>query len=139
MYRSWRTVRLRYEIVRLLTCLAIAIAFVLVHFSLGIWDHSRIALLPIWFLVAFAAMVAARMLGRMVLRIRRASGHDRRSVAFAGCTDVAVNLHDTFRAHGWMGIDVVGYFDDRAPSGARPLAKNAKLEGQLCRPDPDGP
>jgi putative colanic acid biosynthesis UDP-glucose lipid carrier transferase len=68
----------------------------------------------------------------MVLRIRRASGHDRRSIAFAGCTDVAVSLNDTFRAHGWMGIDVVGYFDDRAPTGNRPLAQNAKLEGTFA-------
>jgi len=132
IYRSWRTVRLRHEMVRLLVCVSITLAFTLALLAFGYWDQPRAPALPVWFLLAFAGMVGARWLGRMVLRMRRAHGHDRRTIAFAGCTEIALNLNDIFRSHGWMGIDVAGYFDDRSPTGNRPPPANARLAGNFA-------
>ena len=133
LYRSWRLARLRHEISKLSVYLAATFGFTVLIVTFGGWEAVASQLIPRWFVTAFVAMVAARVAMRMLLRYVRAHGYDHRKVVFAGCNGIAKNLSETFSAHPWMGIDVVGYFDDRSPDGDRQLAiPKADLSGSIA-------
>ena len=121
-YRSWRVIRLRYEVARLLTHWVIAVLLVGPLTTFAGWEPARLQVLYLWFAFGAASMIAVRIAFRMLLRHLRAVGYDHRRVAFAGCTTVAKQMSGIFADHPWMGIDVAGFYDDRAPGGKRTLA-----------------
>lgn len=130
-YRSWRVIRLRYEVARLLTHWVIAVSLVGPLLAFAGWEPARLQVLYLWFVLGAAAMIAVRVAFRMLLRHLRAVGYDHRRVAFAGCTGVAMQLSRIFAEHPWMGIDVAGFYDDRAPGGKRALA-SATRDGDFA-------
>jgi putative colanic acid biosynthesis UDP-glucose lipid carrier transferase len=120
LYRSWRLVRLREELLEILLPWAAtaAVVSVTLFFLLnGEWSPDR-RILAYWYLLSFLGIIGLRIVMRVTLRYYRAFGHDHRTVAFVGVTDVATRLTHIFRTHPWMGIDVVGCFDD--PDAAKP-------------------
>lgn len=117
IYRSWRLARLRVELVEVaqsLTATAFLLLAILYAVTVWIEDRSQILLLALWFVLAFAGMAAARTLMRLALRSYRLGADDHRLVAFYGATNTAARLARTFQLHAWMGVDVVGFYDDRA-------------------------
>lgn len=73
-----------------------------------------------WFVLAPIAVVGWRMLVRLSLREARKMGRNTRRVAIAGAGEIgrwlAANIDDS----PYMGMQVVGYYDDGIPVGSRP-------------------
>lgn len=130
-YRSWRITRLRYEILEIFLYWSFTVLFV--TFLLYSFDgriSERADILYWWFALSFLEISVFRCALRFALRYARAFGFDHRIAAFAGATDVALSLNETFCKYPWMGIKVNGFFDDRLVGEERPLAiSRDKLAG----------
>ncbi|MBV8592788.1 MAG: hypothetical protein JOZ27_00645, partial [Caulobacteraceae bacterium] len=117
LYRSWRLIRLRYEIVEIASSLVLTFLFI-VLVALAEQSHAsprwlgvpRGMMISAWFLLAMIAIVGTRIGVRLLLRYHRAQGYDGRDVAFLGDTTTTASLIDVFNQHAWMGINVVGVF-----------------------------
>ena len=123
--RSWRIIRLRHELLPLLTfftlsyALTIGTFWVLGHLPVdkaNLWVPS----VARWYAAGLSISLVLRYSIRMGLRYMRALGFDGRPAAFIGATATAKRLSDTFRQNVWMGITVVGVFDDREPDRVTP-------------------
>ena len=123
LYRSWRLIRLRYELVEIAISLSIAFGAVglIVTFSTN-WGTTPPAhrLIVAWYGLALLSITVSRIVVRLSLRYYRAAGHDHRTAAFVGATSTSRELARIFRDHPWMGIEVVGIYDDASqqPAGA---------------------
>jgi putative colanic acid biosynthesis UDP-glucose lipid carrier transferase len=125
LYRSWRLVRLRYEILEIAFLLAVSFSVVAVTLLLGTkWSQDTLhrELVVYWYVFSFFGVAASRVALRLILRYYRAFGHDHRNVAFIGATEATKRLAAIFHEHTWMGVDIVGVYDDRTTDRARPLA-----------------
>ncbi len=114
LYRSWRVVRFRFEVIKIFLILTAAIVFsVFVHFVSGS-QHAinNIAVLT-WYLSAFLVMAAVHYTARLITRYARALGYDVRRVAFIGATDVTLRMTRIYADHPWMGMENIGIYDNR--------------------------
>jgi putative colanic acid biosynthesis UDP-glucose lipid carrier transferase len=115
LYRSWRLVRLRQEVLEIFGLLTanFGIVFVILLFETR-WGGDAVhrKLMAAWYVLSFATIALSRISVRLFLRFYRAGGHDRRYAAFFGATETTRRLQSIFAQHPWMGIDVVGIFDD---------------------------
>jgi putative colanic acid biosynthesis UDP-glucose lipid carrier transferase len=114
LYRSWRVIRLRYEIVKIFIYWTAAVVVVVALLYLAenrALENPR--LLLSWYAVAVAGICIFHIVMRLTVRVARAFGFDGRRAAFLGATGVAASLERTFAEHPWMGIKVIGFFDDR--------------------------
>jgi putative colanic acid biosynthesis UDP-glucose lipid carrier transferase len=115
--RSLRIVRLRYELLELASILSIAFLIFTTPIALlaGLSGQfgAQVPLLVQWYFASLAGASLLRIGLRLSTRFARARGHDHRTAAFIGATDTARRMIEIFSAHRWMGIDVLGTFDDR--------------------------
>lgn len=122
MYRSWRLVRLRRELLEVLLLWSGAFGFtaLALFFVLG-WPDDPVSrgIVAYWYAGTLGGIVAARIAVRLALRYYRAFGRDRRRVALVGATAASRRLAGIFDANQWMGIEVVGVYDDRISDGER--------------------
>lgn len=68
-----------------------------------------------WFLGAAGALFAWRVGGRLVLRTMWARGKRLRRVAIVGATPHAEHLCEQIRDRPWLGMQILGVYDDRGP------------------------
>lgn len=135
--RSWRVIRLRHELVPLLL-------FFTLSFTLTVCAFAALGNLPLdraqqwvpavvaWFSTGLLLTLLLRFSIRMGLRYIRAFGFDVRPAAFIGATVTARRLGDTFRHQPWMGIKIVGIFDDRPAERVGPWEDDdAELSGSI--------
>jgi putative colanic acid biosynthesis UDP-glucose lipid carrier transferase len=119
--RSQRVVRLRFELLELVSGLTAAfVAIGALVALLGGYENMvsrNLSFLLQWFLAATALCTAFRLLLRLSTRLYRARGYDQRTVAFVGATETTSRLIATFRQNRWMGLNVAGVFDDRLSDG----------------------
>ena len=115
LYRSWRTERLVIELFRIISvwflvvlCLA-ALGFAIKVSS----DYSRVVM-AVWGIVVPVAMGGVRLIYRELLRIFRADGRNTRTLAFAGCCNATQKMVAHISEVPWMGLRVLGVFDDRS-------------------------
>ena len=130
LYRSWRIVRLRNEFIKLLGYWSITyfITLMLALFYSASEFGGRLFI--DWFLLAYCLMVISRTLTRILMRHVRAIGYDHKRAAFVGYNEISRNLFGIFTRHQWMGVDVVGYFDDRSADNVRLMSDDyEKLSG----------
>jgi putative colanic acid biosynthesis UDP-glucose lipid carrier transferase len=125
LYRSWRLIRLRHEINEIFVLLTVSFVAVWIVLQIGTdWagDARYRLLIEFWYGLSIVGIVASRLVMRLFLRYYRAGGHDHRSAAFIGATEATERLLRIFREHPWMGIDVIGTYDDEpiAASGTEP-------------------
>ena len=66
-----------------------------------------------WLIAAPVAMCGWRMVGRAIRRGMWASGRGLRTVAIAGSTPSAERLCRQIRERAWLGLNIVGIYDDR--------------------------
>jgi putative colanic acid biosynthesis UDP-glucose lipid carrier transferase len=79
-------------------------------------EFSRRVLLT-WGVAGPVAMVILRLLMRFGLRALRARGRNQHRAAIAGAGPLGLRIADRIRSEPWMGLHLVGFFDDR--SGVR--------------------
>lgn len=75
-------------------------------------DYSRAALL-VWSLLAPLGLAASRIALRLVLSFLRTGGRNTRTLAIAGKTKLGLQVVDKVKNTPWLGMEFIGYFDDR--------------------------
>jgi len=85
-----------------------------------------------WFVAAPIAIVFWRKLVRLVLREARKMGRNTRRVAIVGAGDIGRWLAESIEENPYMGMVVVGFYDDGFARGSRPIEKrNLSVLGGL--------
>jgi len=115
LYRSWRVFSIRQEITELskvwslvvVSLLAIAFIFKTTE------DYSRMAT-STWIILSPLLMILLRIIVRKIAHDMRRKGWNTRSVAIVGANTQGVNFAQTIKNANWMGLKLVGFFDDRA-------------------------
>ncbi len=132
LYRTWRLESLPKELVDLSVLLTVS--FVMLATVVAImtdWGRGDAFLLMLarWWALSLVGIAGGRLALRMALRVWRAGPRDHRQVAFYGTGETAEYLARVFRQHPWMGLDLVGFFDD-APA-SRPDGATLPVSGGL--------
>lgn len=122
LYLGFRGHPLRSEIVRVLgTWLVVVPLLLLVGFaSKTSHDYSRLSTAT-WFLIAPAALGAFRIALRMVLADFRQGGRNSRTTAIVGLTPLGERLAREITRSPFMGLRLIGFFDDRTPDRCHPI------------------
>ncbi len=130
MYRSWRTESLAAEIGGVIAVWGgTLVALVVLGFATKTSsDFSRVVLTT-WTVVVILGLTGLRLIYRELLRAIRADGHNSRTVAFAGCGNTAQKMTQQIGEQTWMGLRVLGVFDDR--TGERLVPAGLQLAGNL--------
>lgn len=114
LYRSWRVSPLRAELSRALGCIcATALAVMAVLYATDLWRGLPRALLPLWLTIAYALIALGRIAVRAGLRARRARGGNIRTAAIIGANTTGLHVLEQLQGNPWMGIRVIGVFDDK--------------------------
>ncbi|MFO7304231.1 MAG: undecaprenyl-phosphate glucose phosphotransferase [Gammaproteobacteria bacterium] len=83
-----------------------------------------------WAISTPAVLWFSHLLMPSLLQRLRSKRSSRRRVVIAGATELGIRLADRIAAAPWLGTEVVGYFDDRAPARL-PLRCRQQLLGKL--------
>ncbi len=112
-YRAWRSSSL-WQPVRTLLLGWLLVVFSLIALA---WaskqseDYSR-AVIGLWFVITSVLLIFVHTLQRFFLRHLRAKGLNTRRVVIVGAGDLAQQLVQRIQEADWMGIELVGLFDD---------------------------
>lgn len=113
LYRSWRTEGLAKESWYVSeTWLGVAGISLVAVYAQQELDHYRPDTISLWLVAAPALLILWRIGVRMALHAARRHGLNVRRLAIAGSGDLARHVASTVAHNPWMGIQVVGLFDD---------------------------
>jgi len=141
LYRNWRGTRVSYE----LWCVLINWLYTApVVLGLGLLTRYNTqfsyATKLAWLTLTPAAMAGGRVLMRLVLRSLRKRGFNTRRFAICGVNRLALRLAQNIQETPELGLEFVGFFDDRPESRtgeeageSRPHAGNLPELVQLAR------
>lgn len=130
LYKSWRTENLLDEIGSVvLVWFVVVISLVVLSFATKMSGYYSRVVIVSWALIVPLEMVLLRVGYRKLLRALRADGRNTRTVAFAGCGSAAHKMAEHIKDMHWMGLRVLGAFDDRAPE--RLKSDDVTLMGDL--------
>ena len=86
-----------------------------------------------WFVIAPCTLIIWHILVREVVSHIQLHGVNNRRVAIVGARELGLELAETIDTAPWMGLKLVGFFDDRSVTGSRPLmTKSFEVLGQLA-------
>ena len=130
LYQSWRVNSLSSEIAAILWVWLAVICSLIIFAFLTKVSHqfSRVVIIA-WSVTTPFALMLVRVMVRTWLRMLRSEGRNSRTLAFAGAGELSARIASKVEASHWMGIKVVGVYDDRE-SAHRPssdLPFNGKL------------
>jgi len=122
-YHSWRGSSPRREFIRLLWAWFIVIlALLFLAFSTrSTTEYSRRVFLS-WFLLTPLVLFVWRGWFHIILGSLRKRGLYLSNVAIVGARELGTHLARTILEEPWMGLNPIGFYDDRKPSGERPLS-----------------
>jgi putative colanic acid biosynthesis UDP-glucose lipid carrier transferase len=123
LYRSWRGAAMQQEAIRIwVAWFWVVLVLLLLSYSTKTsTEYSRRVIL-VWFAATPFLLIMWRMLMRLVLGLLRERDINNRTVAIAGARENGVHVAQMLLSSPWMGLRPVGFFDDRAQTGSRPLA-----------------
>lgn len=132
LYQTWRGAPIPKELMRVWGTWVPVIPMLLgVAFLLKQSDQfSRVTTIT-WFLLAPVAMNVARVAARLTLRRLRAAGRNQKRVAIVGVTEIGEMLARRIRSTPWLGMELVGFFDDRTPDRLPDLPGRDQLLGSI--------
>lgn len=130
LYRSWRTEAMSTEIWYTVEAWlgATAVSLVAVYLQRDIAGYPAETLV-IWLLGTPVTLVAGRAAARRFVRSARAHGYNTRTLAIAGSGDLAHHVASTIDDKPWMGLQVLGLFDNESISVE--VAAKQELKGSL--------
>ena len=73
-----------------------------------------------WLILTPCLLLAVRSVIRYMLFRLREKGFNSRTIAIVGIDEVAQNLAKEIMSHGWMGLKIAGYYDNRAELRSQP-------------------
>ncbi len=131
LYHSWR-VSPKDEIrVILLVWAAVLFGELLLGYATKTSSiYSRRVLLT-WFVAVPTLLTAVRIVVRYYLAELRKRGRNTRTVAIAGANKQAVTLSRAIEDVPWLGLRLVGFYDDDKPRGRRCNDKSPQLSVAL--------
>ncbi len=114
-YRPWRGSSIWRELRVLMFgwLLIILCLFALAWATKSSEVYSRV-IIGSWFVATPLALLLIRLLQRLFLRLLRKQGHNSRRVVIVGAGELGQQLLERIQQAEWMGVDVVGLFDDDA-------------------------
>lgn len=121
LYHSWRGESIRSELWGILktwgsvftTLLVLAFVDKLTQ------DFSR-KIIGLWFFMTPASLILLRIGVRLSLRKARSAGRNSRSIVIAGAGPLGISLAKNIQATPWLGINIIGFYDDKQRPGSRP-------------------
>jgi putative colanic acid biosynthesis UDP-glucose lipid carrier transferase len=133
LYGSWRSEALIKEVWLIVRCwIALILALVVLVYGYASDSQHVRALAATWWVAGFVFMLVFRIAVRFALRSARASGRNSRTAAIVGAGPVGALVAQRIQSSPWMGIEVVGYYDDAYSVGYQPNpALDAKVMGGL--------
>jgi putative colanic acid biosynthesis UDP-glucose lipid carrier transferase len=131
VYRSWRASPLHEELWRV-ACAWFVTVMILASlwFMLNPSPQEHRGLMQVWGAIALPMLLSARLLIRLPLRFLRRSGANFRTAAIVGATAAGHEVAKVLRGSAWMGVNVIGVYDDRRPEPDRTTADFA-ISGDL--------
>lgn len=122
LYRSWRVAPLHEELSVIwkgwLMTAGIAIVVLYLIEEKAAIDRTLVIL---WACLVPLLLSAIRVFARLSLRTWRRAGRNFRVAAIVGATTTGQRVAKRILLNRWMGMRIAGIFDDRSPSGDRPL------------------
>jgi putative colanic acid biosynthesis UDP-glucose lipid carrier transferase len=114
LYRSWRTTAVKEQLLATLFCWIIALVTVMfwVFFSKSSDQYSRVVM-GSWAVLAPTLLIGWRLVARYILASARRHGYNRRRAIIVGVTENGIHLAKECIQHPELGIDVIGFYDDR--------------------------
>lgn len=114
-YRSWRGVGVTKEIAY--ACAIWSISFAVISL-MGFYAVDE-PVMPInlqikWFLATVTGLTITHFLLRYIMGVIRSKGYNTRTAVIVGATNVGEYLAEQLHNAPWLGIHVVGFYDDKA-------------------------
>ncbi len=135
LYRAWRSEPLKNEFFAIWSTwmIVVPVLLLLAFATKTSESHSRFITLT-WFVLAPTLLSASRMVVRLALQEMRQRGRNTRTVAFVGASQLAETVARNIVRAPWMGMEIVGYYDDRHPDRVHQIpAELGTLKGGLDR------
>jgi putative colanic acid biosynthesis UDP-glucose lipid carrier transferase len=122
LYQPARGARLGRELVRVWTAWAAVVTLLLfAAFAMKVTtSFSRVVTLS-WFLAAPLLVSVQRTAMRLTLQELRKRGRNTRRVAIVGCTEMGERVSARIYDAPWLGMTLVGFFDDRTDGRCRTM------------------
>ncbi len=122
IYRSRRGASIMIDVVQLcISWVMVVLVLLLIAYAMHFSDEfSRISILT-WFVAAPVLLGLWRGFVNYTLGELRRNGHNTIRVAIVGARELGAEFAQTLLDSGWMGLQPIGFYDDRKPTGDRPL------------------
>lgn len=143
VYRSWRKATIAQQLRSVLfSWIAVLVAINLIILFLSneqqfklLWPYVlfKAPIFYEWALLIFSGLATVRILTRIFLMIIRRQGHNIRTAVIVGTGIAGQRIGNDLRRDKWMGIRLIGYFDDAAPTGS-PVFRYEKQVGAVLGP-----
>ena len=123
LYESARGARLKTQLARAWAAWFVGVVPILL-FLLFILkqsgEFSRVVV-SLWFVLAPFFISLWRTATTLWLRELRTRGYNQRAAAIVGMTELGEQLAHRMQANPWLGLEVQGYYDDRAEDRCHPI------------------
>jgi len=124
VYRAWRGSSMQRESARIVWAwLTVCLILLFLAFSTKTSSHYSRRIFLTWFAITPLILIVWRGWLQIALGGIRRRGVNARPVGIVGARELGAYLARTILAAPWMGLRPVGFYDDRRPSGGRPLAR----------------
>ncbi|MCP1602164.1 undecaprenyl-phosphate glucose phosphotransferase [Pseudomonas citronellolis] len=128
LYNSWRGERISEEIRKVGGTWALSFTTVfLADYLLLATPLLDDAVMLQWFALSLALLCCYRVLLRTSLNALRRRGFNTRTVAIAGAGPLGQRLAGNIASAPWMGLDLLGFFDDKRRDPIRIAGSKIKL------------
>ncbi|MGR5351336.1 undecaprenyl-phosphate glucose phosphotransferase [Vibrio sp. DNB22_19_2] len=114
LYRSWRVYRFKDEALSI--CRAWLFTFIvlvlLAFFTKSSANYSRVVATS-WLILTPILLVIWRYVAKQILKTLRDHGYSRKEAIIVGVTENGIKLANQLKNHPELGINVIGFYDDR--------------------------
>lgn len=121
LYHSWRGESIHNEAFDVLKAWgSVVICLLLIAFANKTTQDFSRKIMTLWFIATPATLIGLRVIVRLALRQARASGRNTRSIVIVGSGSLGVSLAKNIQATPWLGINIMGFYDDNDPVNYMP-------------------
>jgi putative colanic acid biosynthesis UDP-glucose lipid carrier transferase len=121
LYFSWRGQSLLIEVKAVLLTWMVVLGTLLTGVFLFDLSGYGGGVMVAWAIAVPVAISFYRVSARIVLREMRRTGVNTRKIAIVGAKEPGLTLARSILQSSWMGMEIVGFFDNRVSVGAKPL------------------
>jgi putative colanic acid biosynthesis UDP-glucose lipid carrier transferase len=133
IYRPRRGLSLMQDALQIaMVWLTVLFVLLLIGFAARSYpDYSRRVIFT-WMVLVPLVLIAWHGIVRYALGVLRKNGINQCKVAIVGARDLGADFARSLLASTWLGLNPVGFYDDRRPAGRRPLVSEPlKVIGDL--------